>query len=601
MAHKAFLAANQLDFDALKDNLKTFLQGQAQFQDYDFEGSNLSALLDLLTYNTYLNSLYLNQVGGEMFLDTALIRDSIVSHAKELNYVPSSMKSAVANVTFVVNTATTVASEVPPTVTIPQNFEISTTVGDNNYVFTTETAIVLSSVVEDSDGYFRFYANNVSVYEGEVVTETFVANTTAENESLGFTISSANVDTRSIVVNVQNSISDTANSTYEKKESLLGLSSADLAYFIEPAQDYKYKIVFGNGISGKSLLNGNIVKISYRNAHGEEPNGANSYTVSTTINNYSTTVVSNEKAQLGTLHESNESIKYNAPRYFATQGRAVTTSDYKSLIRSEFNQFQTVTVYGGDEETPAVYGKVIVVVKPSTGRNKLNDTEKNQIISFLRPRTPLSIDPIVKDAEFNKVRVTADIDYNLSATTQSANDIKSKVITAIRSYDTTNLGDFGSILRFSKLSSAIDECDASILGNELYLSLYKEITPSINIVRTITFEFENELDGDQDGGAISSSAFTYNGKSCTLRDNGQGVLEIITQQSGTTLTENSDAGTVNYTTGSVTISNFIVSAYAGSSIKINAVPLKRDVISTRNIILNIGTDEIYVNVTGIVQ
>jgi hypothetical protein len=511
------------------------------------------------------------------------------------------MKSAVANVTFVVNTATTVASEVPPTVTIPQNFEISTTVGDNNYVFTTETAIVLSSVVEDSDGYFRFYANNVSVYEGEVVTETFVANTTAENESLGFTISSANVDTRSIVVNVQNSISDTANSTYEKKESLLGLSSDDLAYFIEPAQDYKYKIVFGNGISGKSLLNGNIVKISYRNAHGEEPNGANSYTGSTTLNNYSTTVVSNEKAQLGTLHESNESIKYNAPRYFATQGRAVTTSDYKSLIRSEFNQFQTVTVYGGDEEIPAVYGKVIVVVKPSTGRNKLNDTEKNQIISFLRPRTPLSIDPIVKDAEFNKVKVTADIDYNLSATTQSANDIKSKVITAIRSYDTTNLGDFGSILRFSKLSSAIDECDASILGNELYLSLYKEITPSINVVRTITFEFENELDGDQDGGAISSSAFTYNGKSCTLRDNGQGVLEIITQQSGTTLIENSDAGTVNYTTGSITISNFIVSAYAGSSIKINAVPLRRDVISTRNIILNIGTDEIYVNVTGIVQ
>ena len=258
-------------------------------------------------------------------------------------------------------------------------------------------------------------------------------------------------------------------------------------------------------------------------------------------------------------------------------------------------------MYGGEEAIPPVYGKVIVVIKPSAGRNKLSDTEKNQIKSFLRPKTPLSIDPIIVDAEFNKVKVNVDVDYNLSATTQSENDIKAKVLAAISTYDAENLGDFGKILRFSKLSTSIDECDTSIIGNEMYLTLYREITPAVNTIKTITFNFENQLNGDQDGGTISSTSFTYNGYSCSLVDNGAGVLQIQRVQSGSIITENADAGSVNYTTGLVTLSDFTVSAYAGTTLRIYAVPAKRDVVSTKNIILNIGADETTVTVAGIVQ
>ena len=599
MANKSFLTSDELDFDNLKESFITYLQGQDQFSDYDFEGSNLSTLIDLLTYNTYLNSLYLNQIGSEMFLDTALLRDSVVSHAKELNYVPASMISSTANIDIIVNTGISNVDLVPATVTIPDQFEMSTTVGDNTYTFTTEGIRVLSDPLEGSDGVFRFFANNLIASEGDIITETFVANITS-NTSIGFKISSANVDISSIRVNVQNSNTDTTNTSYERRESLLGLTPTDNIFFIEGADDFKYKVVFGNGINGRAIENGNVIKVNYRNAHGDEPNGANTFTSAELVNGYSVSVNTNEKAQLGTVTESTDSIKFNAPRYFATQGRAVTADDYKSIIRSNFNQYQTVTVYGGEDDLPPRYGKVVVVIKPSNNRPRLNDTEKNQIVSFLRPRTPLSIDPVVKDAEFNYVKLSANVSYNISVTTQSAADIESKVRTSITNFDTNNLGDFGSILRYSKLSSAIDEADPSILGNEIYLSMYRDIQPVPNIIRTVNYSYENKLDSDEAEGCISSTAFTFEGQACSLDDDGNGNIRIITVQAGTEVVLVSNAGTVNYNTGEVTLQDFVVSSFEGSSLRIFALPELRDIISTRNIILNIGEDEIGINVIGLV-
>jgi len=615
MANKSFLAANELDFDTLKTNFKTYLQGQEQFADYDFNGSNLSALLDVLTYNTHVNALYLNMIGSEMFLDSSVLRDSVVSHSKELNYLPVSKLSSVANVNIIVDTQSNTATDIGSSITIPKNLNISTTVGDNNYIFTTaESIVVTKPTLNTASGSFEFIANNVSIFEGDIVTEVFTANTTGSTPQR-YVINNANVDTRSIEVNVQTSNTDTSNSDFTKSESLLGLTSASEVFFLQPAEDFKYEIVFGNGVTGKSIENGNIIKITYRNCNGDEPNRANVFSSATTLtnSNYPLTIVTNSRSQLGSEEETISSIKFNAPRHFATQGRAVTTSDYKSLITGQFPQFQTVSVFGGEDASPARFGKVIVVVKPSEGRNLLTDIEKGQITEFLAPRTPLSIDPLIVDAEFNKLEVTSRVKYNTSVTTQSINDIKSKVITAINTFNTNNLGNFGSTLRYSKLISAIDDADSSIISNETTIRIFRDLVPVVNSVKTITFQFENELltndvlytlpSGHE--GIIESTKFTYDIPAGTdqsgafIVDDGLGGLKIVFDAAGGRQTLNNKAGTVNYTTGEVTLSNFSVTAYEGSAIRIFGRLENKDVISTKNIILEVGSDETDVTVTGI--
>jgi len=597
MATDQFLDATELDFDTLKSNLKTFLEGQEQFNDYDFEGSNLSALLDLLTYNTYLNSLYLNQVGSEMFLDTATQRDSLISHSKELNYLPSGKLSAVANVTFSVNTGISNSSLLPANITIPKNFEVTTTVGENNYIFTVPDSIIVTTPILGSDNVYRYYANNVQIFEGDIRTEVFVANTSS-NTPASFVLSSANVDTRSIEVVVQVSNTDTSNSTYTKQEQLLGLTPTSEVFFLQGAEDFKYEITFGNNITGKNLNNGNLVKVTYRDGHAEEPNGANAFTTSATVNGFSTAIITNSSAELGSEHESAASIRFNAPRHFATQGRAVTASDYKSLVTGNFPQFQTVSVYGGDEEASPRYGKVIVSVKPAAGRSKLTDIEKSQIIQFLRPRSPLSIDPIVEDAVFNKLEVTSLVTYNTTNTTQSTNDIKSKILTAISSFNSTNLGDFGNVFRYSKFSTALDAVDASVLSNDTTLRIFREIVPTETKLNSFTIEFENELDQDEAERCISSTNFTYDGDTSFFFDDGAGTLLILAQKPTGRITKNAAAGTINYTTGAITINTLDITAYEGESIRLYARLEKKDVSSSKNIILDIDETENDITVVG---
>lgn len=597
MATDQFLDATELDFDTLKSNLKTFLEGQEQFNDYDFEGSNLSALLDLLTYNTYINSLYLNQIGSEMFLDTSTQRDSLVSHSKELNYLPTGKLSAVANVTFSVNTGITNASILPTSVTIPKNFELTTTIGENNYIFTVPDSIIVTTATLGSDNVYRFFANNVQVFEGNIRNEVFVANTSS-NTPASFVISSANVDTRSIEVVVQVSNTDTTNATHTKADSLLGLTPTSEIFFLQGAEDFKYEISFGNDITGKNLRNGNLVKVSYRDCNAEEPNSANVFTTSTTVNGYSTSIITNSAAELGSEHETADSIRFNAPRHFATQGRAVTASDYKSLVTGNFPQFQTVSVYGGDEEDSPRYGKVIVSVKPATGRTKLTDIEKSQIIEFLKPRSPLSIDPLVEDAIFNKLEITSLVTYNTTNTTQSTNDIKSKILTEISNFNSNQLGNFGSVFRYSKFSTALDNADTSILSNDTTLRIFREIVPKEDKINSFTIAFENQLDEDEAERCLFSTNFTFDGDTSFFQDNGEGIVQIISQKSTGRIIKNAAAGTINYNTGSVTINTLNVPNYEGEAIKLYARLEKKDVSSSRNIILEIDEAENDITVVG---
>ena len=611
MANERFLSASELDFDRLKTNLRKFLEGQEQFKDYDFEGSNLSALLDVLTYNTHLNALYLNFIGSEMFLDTSTLRESIVSHAKELNYIPQSKLSASANVTFIVNTATSNAATIPTTVTIPKFFEITTTVGDNNYIFTTTDDVVISSVTEGSDGIFRFIANNISVFEGNIRTEVFQANVTSETASAIFKLSSANVDTRSIEVVVQNSNTDTTNATFLKAESLLGLDSTSESFFLQGAEEFKYEIAFGNGVTGKALQNGNLVKVTYRDCSADEPNNANTFSTSSLVNGYTTTLTVNEKATSGADEESIDSIKFNAPRAFATQGRAVTITDYKTLVTGEFPQYSIVNVYGGDEQTPTpLFGKAIVVVKPTTG-TVLTQTEKDNIENFLKPRTPLSIDPIVLDAEFLFVEVTSAVTFNSENTTKDTNQIVSDVRNAITTFNTNNLGNFGSILRFSKFTTAIDAADTSIIGNETTLRAVRRITPNAsNTFVSQAISFNNplltadvlfELPAGHES-IVESSGFTYNSVAdCKFVDNGLGTMQIVKDEATGRSVKLGTAGTVDYTTGIVSINEFTVNSYLGTSLRFFGRLENKDVVSDKNIILEVSDEDIIVTATGITE
>lgn len=612
MANKSFLTSTELDFDSLKDSLKAYMQGQNQFKDYDFEGSNLSTLLDVLTYNTYLSSLYLNQVGSEMFLDTAVLRDSLVSHSKELNYIPTSKISAQANVNIVVNTGLTSASTLSGLnsfLTIPKYFEVATTVESNSYIFSTNDQHVITSPTLDADGYYRFYANNVVVLEGEIIEEVYVANTTS-NVAIRYMINNANVDTTSVAVNVQTSIDDSSNNDYVFTTTMLNQTATSKIFFIQAAEDYKYEVVFGNGVVGKEIENGNIIRIKYRNCNGTEPNSANVFSTSADLDadgglslpTDNVMVVVNTKAELGAEEESTNSIKFNAPRFFSSQDRAVTAEDYKALISSQYPQYQAVQVFGGEDASPAQYGKVVVAIKPSDERTELTAAEKTSISAFLKPKTPLSIDPIIQDPVFNKLKVTTTVNYNTVTTAKTTNDINTLVVSALNTFNSDNLGSFGSDLRYSKLIAAIDAADNSIISNETDIKIFREIVPSsVGVINAQTIFLENELDDDEDEKTITSSQFVFgsNGYTCTFEDDGAGNINIVSIQSTGKIIVASNVGSVVYTTGTITLDRIVVTSFSGTAIQIFALPEKKDLTSSTDKILQFDSAQYDITVDGI--
>ena len=355
MANTGFLSTSDLDFSSIKNNLKTYLKNQSQFSDYDFEGSNINVLLDVLSYNTYLNAFYLNQVGSEMFLDTAQLRESVVSHAKELNYLPRSRTSAKAYVNI---TVTPTGS--PTTITIPKYYTLTTSVDSTTLNFHTYSDITISPV----DGVYT--AANVEIFEGNIVTEYF--NVSADTSS--FILQSDNIDTNSIEVTVIESSTNSSNSAWQRSESLYGLGPSSNNYFLQGYADYKYQVVFGDGSLGRAPSVGNIIKVTYRDTLGDVGNGAYIFK-KTNFDNYTIiNVATIAAAAEGSERESIESIKFNAPRYFTTQERGVTNTDFETLTRTRFPQLQAVSAFGGEDLVPPQYGKVAISVKPygTTGK-----------------------------------------------------------------------------------------------------------------------------------------------------------------------------------------------------------------------------------------
>ena len=583
MANGAITVANT-NFADIKENIKTYLKDQDILADYNFEGSNMSVLLDILAYNTFMNNFYLNQVASESFLDSAQLRDSIVSHAKALNYVPKSETSAKGVVNIEIFPANT-----PASIVMPKHTRFSTSVEQNTYTFTTNEG---QTIVADSKG--RYLANNVDIFEGEVVRELFQVNTA--NTDQRFVLSNEEIDTDSLSIKITTSSTDTSNAEWSSSLSTIGLSGSSNVYFTVPSEGNKYEVQFGDGVIGRKLINGNIVEATYRKCNANAANEASVFNLLDTIQGYSNVVVTTvTNASGGGPRETEKSIKFSAPKSLTIQDRTVTTSDYKTILQQQFNDIEAINVYGGEESDPPEFGKVIISIdlKNATG---IPNSKKKEIEDYVKVRSPLGIAPKVIDPDFLYVDVASKVRYNPNVTTKSDSEIRTLVSSAIDTFAAANINDFNSKLRVSKLSASIDAADPSILNNESSILLQKKFTPSLNTKESFTLEFNNEVyreipDSSSlfvDGSSpLVSTTFTFGELTgCTLRDNGQGTLEVVQLDSSQVTVVKSKVGTIDYVTGKVSLPDFEVSAFTGDSITVSVNPVAKTLSSSKNIILS---------------
>jgi len=585
-----------LDFSTYKTNLKEYLRNNTLFQDIDFEASNINVLLDILAYNTYHNGFYLNMIGNEMFMDTALLRDSVVSHAKELNYTPRSTISSVATLKIVVTP--TVYED---SLTIPRGASFTSTVGSNTYIFTTDQTIVMDRRLNTSNTQLNeFFSNTVEVYEGFVVADSFVVD--ESNPTQRFVLSNPNVDTSSIRVSVLED-GDTQLQSYTLSSSFFNVTSTDKVFFVQGAENNQYEIIFGNNVTGKKPKNGAIISCEYRVAVGEFPNGADNFRLDAAIvgtaSSYSgdqvaVTVV--EAAQSGAAAETLDSIRFNAPRYFQTQERAVTRSDYETLLRANFPEIDSVHAYGGEENDPPQFGKVMVAIDVFNA-DGIPPTLAEKYRKFLKEKMPLTIDPIFINPSFLYCDISSNIVYNINTSTAAEGDIKAAVKTTIQTFCNTNINDFDVTLRFSKLTTAIDNTYDGIVSNDTTIKLIRYLVPTPEQTATrqnlnTTISFANPIT------SVISDSFTlfYQNslyRNVYLQDDGNGLLNAVLGD------KVFPVGSVNYDAGTLAIDSLRIASYSGEGVAFNATPKNKDITVTLNEILQTRESDIHVSVRGI--
>jgi len=490
-----------LDFNLIKNNLKTFMQSQTVLQDYNFEGSALSTLLDVLAYNTQYQAYYLNMVANEMFLDTAIQRDSVVSHAKLLDYVPKSAiaPSAVINIAF--NNVTN------PSLILPKFTRfISESIDGVNYNFVTTDSYSVNTVENTAT------FNAVTLKQGLPTSVNFAVDST-QNPTYTFQIPDLNVDTTTIQVTIQQSSSNASIQVFNPSTDYLVLDGSSQVYFLQEGQGGLYEIYFGDGILGQQLVDGNIVNITYVVTSGTASAGANNFVLMSPVSGYAdTTITPVSPATQGGAQESIASIKYQAPKAYAAQGRAVTNQDYQTLIQQNklgFS-FDAVSVWGGENNNPPVYGQVFVAVKP-TGALTLTEVQKQRLINeVISPISMITITPQIVDPDYVYLKVTANVLINAKKTNLSATQVQTKIQQAIYAYGQANLNTFNSTFSLSDLILSVQNSDPSIIANEINVQLQKKFNPNLTNSETYKLYFGSPLQkGVFLSGVTSSPSMTF--------------------------------------------------------------------------------------------
>ena len=478
------LNVTELDFDTIKTNLKNFLRNQSEFTDYDFEGSGLNVLLDVLAYNTHYNAYYLNMIANESFLDSSLLRNSVVSHAKRYGYTPRSASASKAVVNFTVNSG----SSTPGSLILPAGYVFLSNLIDNKvYNFVTLNDVSVTKTANN------FVFNNLNVYEGSLNFFSFTHSQSSNPKQI-FAIPDSNIDTSTLRVSVQQSSSNTETIVYNLATDSINLTGDSEAYFLQEGLNQQYEIYFGDDIIGKKIPDGGIVNVTYLSTSGSIANRASSFVGTSTISgfaNFSVTTIANSAG--GSEKETVDQIKFAAPLQFTSQNRAVTKNDYVKLIQQRYPQFAAVNVWGGEENVPPVYGKVFISAKPKLGF-EVTDTEKEFFINeVLKPISVLTVTPEFIDVDYNFVKLISTVFYDPTKTNLSINTLQTKVETAITNFANQNLNQFNSIFRSSKMRTDIDDSDNSIISNELEIFLSKRFRPELTSTNSYVLDFGVEL------------------------------------------------------------------------------------------------------------
>ena len=600
---KGKMEITQLDFDTIKGNLKTYMKGQTEFTDYDFEGSGLNVLLDVLAYNTHYNAFMANMAANEMFLDTAVKRNSVTSHAKALGYTPTSTKAPVAYVDVTVNNANTAS------VTMNAGHAFNTTISGTTYQFVNTTARIL----QPTAGIYVY--SNIPIYEGTWVTTKFTKDVNDADQK--FIIPNENVDISTLSVTVQATAEDTTLTTFAKANNLVEVKSTTNAFFIQETVDSEWEVYFGDGVVGTTLIDGNIVILSYVVTNGTQANGANSFTSASAISGFADITVATQTAAAdGSAQEGIDAIKFNAPFSYAAQNRTVTAADYKAIIPQLYSNVKALAVWGGEYNSPAVYGKVYISILPKTG-TALTSATKSSIVTLLQDYNVVSVTPELVDLETTKIVPTVTFKYDANATAKSKESLATLITTAITNFSTTTLEQFEEVFRYSPFTTIIDEADPAILSNITNIKISKTFKPTLATALKYTISFSNPLfnphlghaattTGVLPGGIVSSTGFTITGSSETyyLEDDGAGAVSAYyISGSSKVYLPTGAVGTVDYTTGDIVLTKINIASVGqvdgadSTYIRISVQPASNDVVPVRNQILEIDTTNL--SVTGV--
>ena len=592
------LQVSELDFDKIKANLKTFLQSQTQFQDYDFEGSGLSILLDVLSYNTHYLSYIANMSTNEMYLDSADIRKNIVSLAKMLGYTPTSPRTPRAQIDVVVNNAT------GSSVTMQKGTVFTTTVDKIDYQYVTNA----DTTITPENGVYKF--NNITLYEGTLVTFKYTVD--ANDSDQKFVIPSSFADTSTLKVTVQNSNTDTTQSVYSLAGGYNSVSSDSKVYFIQEGSNNKYEVYFGDGVTGKNLEDGNVVILEYIVTNTVSSNGASKFSLSGNIGGFTNvTITTDSNSQGGAIAETNESIKFNAPLQYAAQDRAVTATDYETLVKSIYPNANSVSAWGGEDDETPQYGVVNISIKAKSG-TVLSDTSKADIVTQLKPYNVASVRPVIKDPETTSVLIVSNVKYDAKSTAKTAATLKADIIDKLTTYNASTLQKFDAVFRYSKVTGLIDGADDSILSNITTVKIRKDFQPLISTSAKYNIYFRNALYNPHSGhmasagGILTSSGFRIDGNTneCFFDDDGAGNVRLYYLSGGVKTYLNSTQGTVDYSTGAITLNSMnIVSisnidGAASTVIQLTVVPSSNDVVPVRDQIVEMDIANSNITVTA---
>ena len=586
------LTVSELDFDNIKTNLKSFLQGQSEFQDYDFEGSGFAVLLDVLAYNTHYLGFNANMLANEMYLDSADIRKNIVSLAKMIGYTPTSCRASNAELTVKVNNVPNTTTSL----TMDKGTVFTTSVDGQSYQFVTNQ----SYTVQPNSGVYQFAG--VKIYEGTLVTFKYTKDSSDPDQK--FIIPSPNADTITLKVTIQNSSSDSTQNVYTLATGFTNLTDASKVYFLQENEEGKFEVYFGDGILGKSLSDGNIVILEYIVTNKTEANGASSFALSGDIDGFSNvTIATTSNAANGSEAQTKESIRYNAPLQYTAQDRAVTSKDYETIVKSVYPNAQSVSAWGGEDDETPQYGVVKIAIKPISG-STLTTSTKETIKNQLKKFNVVSVRPEIVDPETTSILLTSNVKFNEQTTSKTSDTLKANIISTLSNYNTNTLNQFDGVFRYSKIIGLIDNTDTSIVSNITTLKIRKEFTPTIGVSTRYDIYYRNGLynphsgHNSADGGILNSTGFKIDGDTSTiffLDDDGAGNIRRYSLSGSTRVYANSSQGTIDYATGQVTINSLNVSVVenirgvSSSTIELTVTPSSNDIVPVRDQILNIDT------------